>query len=140
MHAWRDNTGAGQKGGRRLKDCGWRASPHTAPVQTTRVIPIHAHAPAKPAWGQPCNGCGVCCLARPCPVGIVLNLRVKGPCRMLRWDGEQARYLCGALLAVEAVPGWDGRLGRLLGRATSRWIAAGAGCDCDIELESEPES
>jgi len=37
------------------------------------VILIHPEAPAKPPLGAPCNGCGVCCLAEPCPVGVLVS-------------------------------------------------------------------
>ncbi|MDM4767408.1 hypothetical protein [Pelomonas sp. SE-A7] len=92
-----------------------------------RVILIQSEAPPKPALGQPCNGCGLCCLAEPCPVGALLSLKLRGTCRLLSWDSEQRRYLCGALMA--APTGWPRRL-------MSRWIAAGVGCDA--ELESAP--
>ena len=46
------------------------------------------------------NGCGVCCLLAPCPVGIVLSRRWRGSCAALRWVGAERRYRCGALLAA----------------------------------------
>ena len=97
----------------------------------TALIPIHADAPPKPAWGQPCNGCGVCCLVQPCPLGVVLSLRLHGACRMLQWSAVQRRYVCGALVRTQRWP--------LARRIVQRWMAAGQGCDCDIELEPLPE-
>ncbi|HEY9108389.1 MAG TPA: hypothetical protein VIN58_17060 [Roseateles sp.] len=92
-----------------------------------RVIQIHPDAPPKPAVGQPCNGCGVCCLAEPCPLGVVLSRRFKGACVALQWDG--ARYLCGALTAQpNGVRGWLVR----------RWISSGSGCDCSLEVGGKP--
>ncbi|MEO8297224.1 MAG: hypothetical protein ABI574_05395 [Burkholderiales bacterium] len=88
-----------------------------------RVIAIHPAAPAKPAWGAPCNGCGVCCLVAPCPVGVLVSRRRQGACSAVRWDEAQTRYICS--LAGHA----------LLGRLVRRFIAAGEGCDCDIEVE-----
>ncbi|MCE4536103.1 hypothetical protein LXT12_02360 [Pelomonas sp. P7] len=96
-----------------------------------RVIHIHPEAPPKPAPGQPCNGCGVCCLAEPCPLGVVLSRRLRGACVALRWDG--ARYLCGALTAQPS-----GLFGRWGLRLVRRWIAAGAGCDCSLEPAGKP--
>ena len=85
----------------------------------TRTIRIHGEASPKPAWGAACNGCGVCCLAEPCPVGMLVSLRRRGACRALRWDPAAARYCCG-LMKVPA-----------LKAVVKRWIAAGQGCDSD---------
>ncbi|HKX95648.1 MAG TPA: hypothetical protein VJM48_13165 [Methylibium sp.] len=96
-----------------------------------QTIAIHPAAPAKPAVGAACNGCGVCCLAEPCPVGQMLTLRRRGACRMLRWDEAAAIYRCG-LLAGE---GWrSGPLGRWIAARARRWIAAGRGCDSDATV------
>jgi hypothetical protein len=84
-----------------------------------RTIRIHAAAPAKPAWGAACNGCGVCCLSEPCPVGMVVSLRRRGACRALRWNAAAKRYRCG-LVEVPAI-----------GAIAKRWIAADHGCDSD---------
>lgn len=89
---------------------------------SVRRIHIHADAPAKPALGAPCNGCGVCCLAEPCPLGMLASLRTRGACRVVRWDGT--RYRCG--LVDERRP-WLNRLVR-------RWIGAGRGCDSSAEV------
>ena len=51
-----------------------------------RVIQIHPEAPRKPSYGLPCNGCGVCCLDEPCPVGVVVSRRRRGPCLALHWQ------------------------------------------------------
>jgi hypothetical protein len=89
-----------------------------------RVIRIEALAPAKPAPGSPCNGCGICCLSEPCPAGIVISRRWAGRCTALRWDADTARYRC-ALLG-------DGK--GLLARLARRWISAGSGCDAPDEI------
>ena len=96
-------------------------------MRPNRVIEIHADAPPKPALGAPCNGCGVCCLAEPCPLGALLSRRFTGACVALRWEGT--RYVCGALTAQpEGLRGW----------LVQRWIAAGAGCDCSLESAGKP--
>lgn len=106
--------------------------PPTAP----RTIAIHPEAPAKPAWGQPCNGCGVCCLAEPCPVGMLLSRRRRGACAALRWDEASRRYRCGALVApAEVLPAPLRWAAPPFARVAHRLIAAGQGCDCDLELE-----
>ena len=84
-----------------------------------RSIPILAVAPAKPALGAACNGCGVCCLAEPCPLGMLASAKLRGRCEALRWDAQATRYRCGL---IGPGTGWRARLAR-------RWIAAGIGCD-----------
>jgi len=106
-----------------------------------RVVWIEPDAPAKPARGAPCNGCGVCCLMEPCPVGMVLSRRRRGPCAALRWVPAERRYRCGALAEPGEVLGWGrGRVGRSLSVIVrpllARWIAAGKGCDCDAQVDA----
>jgi len=99
-----------------------------------QIIHIHAEAPAKPALGAPCNGCGVCCLAEPCPLGRVISRRRVGACDALRWNAEHRVYRCGVIMDTEALLGprwrWAAPLMRRLAR---RWIAAGVGCDASME-------
>ena len=112
-------------------------------VETTqRVIYIQPQAPTKPAFGAACNGCGVCCLAQPCPLGMLLSRRRHGPCLALQWSAQDQRYWCGALAGALVQPAagpwsslariWQAARARLL----RRWIAAGVGCDCRLELAS----
>lgn len=99
-----------------------------------RIIHLRVEAPSKPALGAPCNGCGVCCATEPCPLGILLSRRRHGACVALRWDDDQARYVCGALSTpAEVLPVWLRTLAPLLTRAAPRWIAAGRGCDAALE-------
>lgn len=107
-------------------------------------------APPKPKEGQPCNGCGVCCLAEPCPLGVVLTGRRTGACDALRWDTEKYIYRCGAMSEAQAVlshslPNVLKRVIPLaawgLSRLASRWISAGRGCDCSLEaIDAEADS
>ncbi len=92
-----------------------------------QIIQIQSSAPPKPAPGTVCNGCGVCCLVEPCPLGVLLSLSRVGPCKALRWLAAEQQYRCGAL-------GEGGIRQAVVGR----WIAAGTGCDC--ELEAAPSS
>ena len=98
-----------------------------------RIILLHPLAPAKPELGASCNGCGVCCTAQPCPLGMWISRRRQGRCKALVWDDGPHRYHCGALAAPEV---WLGRLAWLPARWTQalvrRWIAAGRGCDSDL--------
>jgi hypothetical protein len=96
----------------------------------TTVIEIHPLAPAQPRTGEPCNGCGVCCLAFPCPLGAVLSLKRMGRCSALRWSDEERRYLCGAISAPRSTLPWGLKwLAPQLSRLARRWIASGIGCD-----------
>jgi MinD superfamily P-loop ATPase len=98
-----------------------------------RVIRIEPLAPPKPTLGTACNGCGVCCLAEPCPLGILVSRRRRGRCVALRWHEAEAQYRCGLLMAPVGMPKLgSGRLSRWLAR---RWIAVGTGCDSTAEAE-----
>lgn len=100
-----------------------------------QIIHIHPEAPLKPPLGQPCNGCGVCCLAEPCPVGVVISRRWRGACKALRWNDAQSRYVCGVLVDTA------GRKTSWLNRWVARMIAAGKGCDATLEIEPhQPKS
>ena len=107
-----------------------------------QLIHIHPEAPPKPAHGAPCNGCGVCCLAEPCPLGMLVSRRRRGSCSALRWQDE--RYVCGMVAAPLQVLGWRGGLARrlapLLSRWARRWISAGRGCDADLEVDEQPRA
>ena len=102
-------------------------------MQTRRIL-IAAEAPPKPAAGAPCNGCGVCCAAEPCPLGVLVSRRRHGACAARVWSDSECRYRCGLLADprrfVPLLPAaWTRGLAR-------RWIAAGAGCDADFETEA----
>jgi hypothetical protein len=96
------------------------------------VILLHPDAPPKPAPGDACNGCGVCCAAAPCPVGQILSRRRSGACVALQWaDGDDGgkRYRCGVVDDPRShLPWLPQRWGR---RLALRWIAAAQGCDSD---------
>ena len=107
------------------------------------TIPIHPLAPAKPFEGAACNGCGVCCMFEPCPIGIFLTGRRSGDCTALRWDDVVGQYRCGAIVATrevlqQALPNgarWLAvALAPVLRRLGLRWIAAGTGCDSHLEV------
>lgn len=111
-----------------------------------RIIHIQPLAPSKPVLGQPCNGCGVCCLHEPCPLGILLSGHRRGACAALRWDEHRAQYRCGAMVQPRealrvALPtglGWlVPVLLPVLRRPAGRWIAAGQGCDCSLEVSPD---
>ena len=107
------------------------------------TIPIHPLAPAKVPEGAACNGCGVCCLFEPCPVGIFLTGRRSGACSAVRWADALGQYRCGAVMAprevlLKALPKgarWLAPvLTPLLKRMGLRWISVGSGCDSQLEV------
>jgi len=106
-----------------------------------QIIHIHAEAPPKPPAGSPCNGCGVCCSWRPCPMGAVISGRLHGPCDALRWLDSARVYRCAMVDDPGAVlthlPAWAAPV---LSRLARRWIAQGAGCDCSLEAEAAAQS
>lgn len=115
-------------------------------VQQGKVIHIHAFAPVKPRPGQACNGCGVCCIAAPCPLGMLLSGRFRGACAALRWEPTPGRYRCGALsrprqVLQQALPRWLRFLARPLSVPLTlwsrRWIAAGRGCDSSLQVVTD---
>jgi len=108
------------------------------------TIRIHPAAPSKPTLNAPCNGCGVCCLLEPCPVGVLLSGQRRGACAALHWDTATSIYRCGAITQPQQVltarlpqilHGLIPVLGWALGRSAPRWVAAGMGCDCDAQTE-----
>jgi hypothetical protein len=98
-------------------------------------IALHRDAPSKPRPGEPCNGCGVCCATKPCPVAIVFLHQRRGSCRALLWQAEDSRYVCGMLKEphryLRWLPIWLKKPAQL---AFRRSIAAGIGCDSSIEV------
>ncbi len=124
-----------------------------------QIIHIQPAAPRKPILGADCNGCGVCCLIAPCPLGVVLSGRRTGACDALRWEANPSQvpsgvYRCGAIsqpaqVLSQALPkalpaalkGIIPALARALGYLAKRWVAAGKGCDSSVEVadaSSEP--
>ena len=96
-----------------------------------RVIHLRPAAPLKPPEGQACNGCGLCCAAQPCPLGMLLSRKRQGACHALVWDEPAARYHCGVVAQPRRwLPWLPAALAR---RLALRWIAAAHGCDADLE-------
>jgi hypothetical protein len=99
-----------------------------------RVIHLHPAAPPKPASGAACNGCGLCCAAEPCPLGMLLSRRRRGACAALEWHEAEARYRCGVLATPRRwLPWLPAPMARAL---AARWIAAGRGCDAELQPQA----
>ena len=100
-------------------------------MPSEQIISLHPAAPEKPTVGASCNGCGVCCLQSPCPLGRLRFLQAQGACPALLWDTPGKRYHCGLLTApARFFPVLPQALQTALPRLIRRWIAAGQGCDC----------
>jgi hypothetical protein len=111
----------------------------SSPPSTSTVVWLHPEAPAKPAEGAPCNGCGLCCLAEPCPLGVVVSRRRKGACVALRWSDAEQRYLCGMVADPGGVTGFTHPWAvRALSALARRWIASGVGCDARLQTQPLP--
>lgn len=114
---------------------------------TYQTIHIEPLAPHKPRQGQPCNGCGVCCLAQPCPIGMLLSGRREGACSALAWDLELRVYRCGAVVQPKTelerrfpvvLRPLAGVLAPVLGAVATRSIAVGLGCDSSLDVSHRP--
>lgn len=98
-----------------------------------QVIWCQPEAPSKPIVGQACNGCGVCCLASPCPVSRLFLWQWRGACRALEWHAESRQYRCGMLLRpayyLNSLPVF---LEPMFRRWVRRSIAADVACDSSL--------
>lgn len=77
----------------------------------------------KPAEGADCTRCGLCCVAIPCGIGLMLGSPVNEPCQLLEWEDGKSK--CGAL----SRPG---------GEAFARRLGIGKGCDSGPD-DGEPD-
>jgi hypothetical protein len=106
-------------------------------LQPSRVIYLHAAAPPKPAWGEPCNGCGVCCATEPCPIGALISKRRQGACVVLRWSDAGQHYRCALVADARSLWPWLPRWADALAtRLARRWISAASGCDATLEVQA----
>ena len=97
------------------------------------VIRLHVEAPVKPEPGAACNGCGVCCAAEPCPVGVLVSGRRSGACAALSWNDDIGLYRCGLVADPRAVlPRLPAALAPVMSRLARRWISAASGCDSSL--------
>ncbi|MCG2576566.1 hypothetical protein LZ012_06100 [Dechloromonas sp. XY25] len=101
-----------------------------------QIVHLHREAPAKPAVGAACNGCGVCCALETCPAARLRFLQARGPCPALEWSPDDGCYRCGLLGHPERYLAWlPAATVLLIRRLMRRWIAAGQGCDCAADIQ-----
>lgn len=94
--------------------------------------------PAKPAYGQPCNGCGMCCIAVQCPISIAL-FGDSDVCPALTEAGNA--LACGLMIDTGAyVPDMTRWGGKVLTEAFALMIGSGIGCDGLLEGEARDET
>lgn len=99
-----------------------------------RVIHLRVDAPPMPAPGAPCNGCGVCCAAEPCPMGALVSGRRHGRCKALRWDDQRSQYRCGMVMRPQTLLPWlPAMLRPWLSGLARRWISSASGCDAHLQ-------
>lgn len=83
-------------------------------------LPQLEHAPEKPRWGEPCNGCGYCCAVELCKIAqFVHGEDHPAPCpEMTFHDG---RFWCGIIEKT------DGAMRDFM----VAYLGIGKGCDAD---------
>ena len=78
-------------------------------------------APEKARKGEPCNGCGFCCAAEVCEVGLRMFGRDQSaPCPALNFHG--GRFWCGLVKAADEMG---------MGDSLRLVLGVGFGCDSD---------
>ena len=115
-----------------------KSSQRSAASTDWQLVHVYPDAPPKPSEGAPCNGCGLCCLLEPCPLGVLVSRRWRSACAAVRWSAAEQRYLCGMLSDFGGVTGlaqpW---VVRALTAVARRSIAAGIGCDASFQIQPE---
>lgn len=96
---------------------------------------------SKPPHGQPCNNCGLCCIATLCPLGKKIFRHEMGPCPALKRDSQNKSY-CGVVadpmryaMALTLRGGVEG-----MKQAAALLIGANTGCDARFNGEPPDQS
>ncbi|WP_274644713.1 hypothetical protein [Pseudomonas serbica] len=109
---------------------------------------IHSVTLEKPVMGDPCNGCGVCCIAKVCEIGVELGDDVNCKALMQSTDGS---FECGMVvdpyrfMAEDELETWKAiddigkaHQGELaLKKLHADMLGAGRGCDSDDDAVQE---
>ena len=90
--------------------------------------------PIKPAFGDPCNRCGVCCLASQCCVSTARFGKV-AICPALELDGN-GKYTCGLMVNAEKyVPSRVSMFGKATMELYMKIIMGDGSCSCKANGE-----
>lgn len=93
--------------------------------------------PQKPRYGEPCNGCGMCCIAVQCPVSTAL-FGEQELCPALEQAGNA--LACGLMRnTADYVPDMTAWGGKVLTEALALMIGAGIGCDGQMEGDTDED-
>lgn len=100
-------------------------------VQITRA----QTPPAKPRFGEPCNGCGLCCAAELCETAEKHFAGAQAPCPALEWDPAWNRARCGLVTNPSRHLRMPFNGDEYLAPLFARSIAAGQGCGMEDDEE-----
>lgn len=104
------------------------------------AIALPMTAPEKPAYGQPCNGCGLCCAAEPCAVAVEFLGETEGPCRAMEF--EAGRFWCGMVRNPGKHIGLDdfaaNAIRESVGKLVAHMLGVGRGCDSGPAVAEAP--
>lgn len=82
-----------------------------------------------PAFGQPCNSCGLCCLREQCPLSLAV-LGEHPVCPALRQHGDELR--CGMMTDAATYMGLPDWGNDLMSHAVRLILGSGQGCDAGV--------
>jgi hypothetical protein len=94
----------------------------------------------KPLYGEPCNGCGRCCLALQCPVSLEVfgDVSEEGFCPALEPVGG-GRLACGLMSRpLDYLPDVKTEHGPEWARFFRLYIGAGTWCDSEDPAVDDP--
>lgn len=105
-----------------------------------KPLPKPPHAPEmgyphKPNFGQPCNGCGVCCVITPCSLALakVEGAEPKKKCPAL--EKMAGYYQCGLMANPKKYAPKNEYEEDIMQMAAKLLIGSGNGCDCTLKGE-----
>lgn len=90
----------------------------------------------KAPYGSPCNGCGACCNAVLCPLGVHVFRRAEGPCPALERDEGKPSYHCGLVARPHHYRPSKADADTL---SRAALILIGANWRCDARIDGEPQ-